>query len=73
MGILQSLGEFRIPALISLVSNSIMVAYLFFLNSFFGIVGLAVAMLLGWASQALEMCIRDRNLRLLIINCVLSI
>ena len=52
VGILQSLGEFRIPALISLVSNSIMVIYLFSLNHIFGVVGLAVAMLLGWASQA---------------------
>ena len=52
VGILQSLGEFRIPALISLVSNSIMVIYLYSLNRFFGIFGLAVAMLLGWASQA---------------------
>ena len=52
VGILQSLGEFRIPALISLVSNSIMVAYLYSLNRVFGIFGLAAAMLLGWASQA---------------------
>lgn len=52
VGILQSLGEFRIPALISLVSNSIMVLYLYTLNSVFGVIGLAVSMLLGWASQA---------------------
>ena len=52
VGILQSLGEFRIPALISLVSNAIMVIYLYSLNRFFGIFGLAAAMLLGWASQA---------------------
>lgn len=53
VGILQSLGEFNIPAIISLVSNSIMVIYLFTLNTTFGITGLAVAMLLGWASQAM--------------------
>ncbi len=52
VGILQSLGEYNLPALISLVSNVIMVTYLFTLNRFFGIVGLAVAMLLGWAAQA---------------------
>ncbi len=52
VGILQSMGEFRIPALISLLSNAIMVLYLFTLNNVFGIVGLAVSMLLGWASQA---------------------
>lgn len=52
VGILQSLGEFRIPALISLISNGIMVLYLYTLNSVCGVVGLAVAMLIGWASQA---------------------
>ncbi len=52
VGILQSMGEYNLPALISLVSNVIMVTYLFTLNRFFGIVGLAVAMLLGWAAQA---------------------
>lgn len=53
VGILQSMGEYMIPALISLVSNSIMVAYLFTLSSICGIIGLGVAMLVGWASQAL--------------------
>lgn len=52
VGILQSMGEFRIPALISLVSNSIMVAYLVFFSDRFGVTGLAVAMLIGWAAQA---------------------
>ena len=53
VGYLQSMGEFRVPAVISLVANGIMVAYLLTLNRFFGIVGLAVAMLLGWTAQAL--------------------
>lgn len=53
VGILQSMGEFTIPALISLLSNAIMVLYLFTLNGVFGIVGLALSMLLGWASQAI--------------------
>ena len=52
VGILQSMGEYNLPAVISLVSNLIMVAYLFTLNRFFGVVGLSVAMLLGWAAQA---------------------
>lgn len=52
VGILQSMGEYNIPALISLVSNVIMVGYLFTVNRFFGIVGLSVAMVLGWAAQA---------------------
>ena len=52
VGILQSMGEYNVPALISLVSNVIMVGYLFTVNRFFGIVGLSVAMVLGWAAQA---------------------
>ncbi|MBQ8641795.1 MAG: murein biosynthesis integral membrane protein MurJ [Clostridia bacterium] len=53
VGYLQSMGEYNIPALISLLSNGIMVGYLLTLDSFCGITGLAVAMLLGWAAQAL--------------------
>ena len=53
VGYLQSMGEYNIPAVISLVSNGIMVGYLLTLNPFCGITGLAVAMLLGWAAQAM--------------------
>jgi len=53
VGYLQSCGEYNIPALISLVSNGIMVGYLLALDRFCGIVGLSVAMLLGWSAQAL--------------------
>lgn len=53
VGILQSMGEFRIPAVISLVSNLIMVGYLLFFLDDFGVYGLAVAMLCGWGAQAL--------------------
>ena len=53
VGILQSMGEFRIPAMISLVSNLIMVGYLLFFLDDFGVHGLAVAMLCGWGAQAL--------------------
>lgn len=52
VGYLQSMGEFRVPAVISFVANGIMVAYLLTLNRYFGIVGLAVAMLFGWSAQA---------------------
>ncbi len=52
VGFLQSEGEYNIPALISLVSNLLMVAYLIFLNDRFGVVGLSVAMLAGWGVQA---------------------
>ncbi len=52
VGFLQSEGEYNIPAVISLVSNLIMVAYLVFLSDKFGVFGLSVAMLIGWAAQA---------------------
>ncbi len=52
VGILQSFGKFLLPAVISLVSNLIMVLYFLTLDSRFGIYGLAAAMVLGWASQA---------------------
>ena len=52
VGILQSFGKFLLPAVISLVSNLIMVLYFVTLDSRFGVWGLAVAMVLGWAAQA---------------------
>ena len=52
VGFLQSEGEYNIPAIISLVSNVIMVAYLLLFSSRFGIRGLSVAMLVGWGAQA---------------------
>jgi len=52
VGILQSLDEFNIPAIISLVSNSAVILYLVFLNKYFGVYGLAVAMLISWGLQA---------------------
>lgn len=52
VGFLQSEGEYNIPAVISLISNLIMVGYLLFLSDKFGVVGLSVAMLIGWAAQA---------------------
>lgn len=52
VGVLQSLGEFNVPALISSVSNSVIILYYFTLNDRFGIYGLAVAFLFGWLLQA---------------------
>lgn len=52
VGVLQSLGEFNVPALISAVSNSVIILYYFTLNDRFGIYGLAVAFLFGWLLQA---------------------
>ena len=50
-GILQSLGEFRLPAAMSIVSNGVILIYYFFFIDRFGVYGLAVAFLLGWAAQ----------------------
>ncbi len=53
VGILQALNNFHIPALISSVSNVAIIAYFLFLNSEFGIYGLAIAYLVAWLLQAL--------------------
>ncbi|MBQ3225671.1 MAG: murein biosynthesis integral membrane protein MurJ [Clostridia bacterium] len=52
-GILQSFGEFNVPAAISLVSNGIMVVYLMTVGKGMGIHGIAVAMLIGWGFQVI--------------------
>jgi len=52
-GILQSLGEFRLPAAMSAVSNGVILLYYFFFVDRFGVRGLAMAFLIGWALQAL--------------------
>ncbi|MDR1101136.1 MAG: murein biosynthesis integral membrane protein MurJ [Clostridiales bacterium] len=50
-GVLQSLGEFNVPALISLISNIAVIIYLLAFNGRFGIYGMAAAILLGWGLQ----------------------
>ena len=50
-GILQSYGEFKIPAAMSIVSNLVAILYLFLFNDKFGVMGLATAMLIGWILQ----------------------
>lgn len=53
VGILQSEGNFVIPALISLVSNLFLIVYLLLFKNRFGVTGVAVAMLCGWFMQIL--------------------
>jgi len=53
VGLLQSFGEFKIPASISLPSNAINIMYLIFFSSHWGIKGFAVAVLIGWSTQVL--------------------
>jgi putative peptidoglycan lipid II flippase len=55
VGILQSLECFAVPAVISVVSNGIIIAYYLTLNNRFGVWGLSAAFLIGWAAQALVM------------------
>ena len=53
VGILQSKGEFNIPAVMSLVLNLAMVTYLWFFNDKFGVYGLSFTLLIGWLLQFL--------------------
>ena len=50
--VLHSLGEFRIPALLSVLSNGVILLYYPLLFNRFGVYGLAAAFLLGWVAQA---------------------
>lgn len=51
VGILQSFGEFNIPAVMSLLSNLCVILYFPLFGKRFGVYGLAVAMLLSWSIQ----------------------
>ena len=53
VGILQSMDEFNIPAAMSIASNIIIIIYFVFFNDKFGVYGLTVAFLIGWAMQAI--------------------
>lgn len=51
VGILQSFGEFNIPAIMSLVSNLAVIIYFVIFGKKFGVYGLAVTMLVAWGLQ----------------------
>ncbi len=53
VGILQAMDHFNIPALISTISNLVIIGYFYFLDQDYGVYGLAGAYLLGWLLQAL--------------------
>lgn len=53
VGLLQSMGEFYIPAAMSVASNGIIILYYLFFCRRFGVYGLAWAFLIGWAAQVL--------------------
>lgn len=52
VGILQSFEKYTLPAIMSLVSNLVMVLYFFTLCTSFGVWGLSFALVLGWFLQA---------------------
>ncbi len=52
-GILQSKGEFNIPAVISIVSNAVVILYMIFFSNKFGIYGLSLSLTVGWVLQFL--------------------
>ena len=53
VGILNSFGEFNVPAAMSIASNGVLIVYFLFFVGRFGVHGAAVAFLIGWAGQAL--------------------
>ncbi len=52
-GILQSKGEFNVPAIISIVSNAVVIIYMIFFSNKLGIYGLALSLTVGWLLQFL--------------------
>jgi len=52
VGMLNSFGEFNIPAAMSVASNGILIVYFLFFVPYFGVYGAAAALLIGWAAQA---------------------
>ena len=51
VGILQTFGEFNIPAVMSLISNLAVIIYFPLFGKKFGVYGLSVAMLFSWSLQ----------------------
>ncbi len=51
VGILQSFGEYNIPAIMSLVSNLAVIVYFALFGKRFGVYGLSVTMLAAWGLQ----------------------
>ena len=51
VGFLQSMGEYNIPSIISLVSNAAIIIYFLLFGKKFGVVGLAVTMVIAWSLQ----------------------
>lgn len=52
VGILQSFEKYTLPAIMSLVSNLVMVLYFYTLSTKYDVWGLSVALVIGWFLQA---------------------
>lgn len=52
VGVLHSMGEFNIPAAMSVASNGVIILYYLLFCGEYGIEGLAWAFVIGWAAQA---------------------
>lgn len=53
VGLLQSYGQFNIPAMISAISNLALIVYLILFRESFGIYGVTVFMIIAWALQVI--------------------
>ena len=53
VGILQSYGEYNVPSIISLVSNVAIIMYFLIFGKHFGVMGLAVTMVIAWSLQVI--------------------
>lgn len=53
VGVLQALNHFTAPALMSTLSNLVIIVYFLFFDRSLGVYGLAVAYLIGWLLQGL--------------------
>jgi len=57
VGVMQSRGNFLLPAFISSISNAGVIVYFLFFDGFFGIYGLAIAYIVSWIIQLLTLVI----------------
>ena len=53
VGFLQSMGEYNVPAIISLVSNAAIIVYFVLFGKKYGVVGLSVTMVIAWSLQVI--------------------
>jgi len=57
VGVLQSKGNFIVPAVISAISNTCVILYFLIFDGIFGITGLAAAYLISWVMQFVTLAV----------------